>query len=84
MVYVLTLKVCRYFLRDKETEVLKQQISLLKDAIHREKEKSADLEMKSKYVGLIIVVGFKNLQSSWNLKEVQKIRDLFLFIFQPF
>lgn len=37
-----------FFFRDKETEVLKQQISLLKDAIYREQEKSADLEMKSK------------------------------------
>jgi hypothetical protein len=37
-----------FFLRDKETEVLKQQIALLKDAIQREQEKSADLEMKSK------------------------------------
>ena len=34
--------------RDKETEVLQQQINLLKDAIKREQEKAADLEMKSK------------------------------------
>lgn len=33
---------------DKETEVLQQQINLLKDAIKREQEKAADLEMKSK------------------------------------
>ncbi|XP_078595785.1 cilia- and flagella-associated protein 100-like isoform X4 [Branchiostoma floridae x Branchiostoma japonicum] len=33
---------------NRETEILKQQITMLKDTITREEEKAADLEMKSK------------------------------------
>ena len=34
--------------RNKETEILKGQIDFLKDAIAKEEERAAELEMKSK------------------------------------
>lgn len=37
-----------FYCRDRETEILKQQIDMLKSAIDREEEKAKDLEHKSK------------------------------------
>ena len=46
------IKLIRLFFREKETEILKDQIDKLNSAITKEEEKAKELEVKARYIML--------------------------------